>query len=78
MENKNTWGGARKNAGGARQGAGRKKGTLNKGEHKTGRIVITCLESEETEIKQLAKNQGKTTTSFILECVRFYKENHAL
>lgn len=71
MENKNDWGGSRK-------GAGRKKGTLNKGEHKSGRIVITCLESEEADVKQLAKKQGKTTSSFILECVKYYKENHSL
>lgn len=69
MDNKNTWGGARKNAGGKREGAGRKKGTLNKGEHKTGRIIISCLESEELKIKQLAKDSGKNVSRYLIDFV---------
>ena len=62
MENKNDWGGSR-------QGAGRKKGTLNKGEHKSGRIVITCLESEEAKIKELATQSGKSVSRFIVDTI---------
>lgn len=67
MENGNGWGGKRANSGGARPGAGRKKGTLNKGEHKTGRLVISCLESEEAEIRALAEQAGKNVSRFIVD-----------
>lgn len=55
--------------GGFRSGAGRKKGSVNKGEHKTGRIVMSCLESQEIEIKRLAEQSGKTVSQFILDCI---------
>ncbi len=55
--------------GGARDGAGRKKGSLGKGEKHTGRLVIVCLESEEAEIKRLAKQEGKNVSRFVLDKV---------
>ena len=58
-----------KKHGGARPGAGRKKGGKNKGEHHTGRIVISCLESEEAKIKELAAAEGKSLSKFIIERV---------
>ena len=56
--------------GGARAGAGRKKGstTSNTG-YKNGRIVISCLESEEMAIRQKAKEQNKTVSRLIIDSV---------
>lgn len=57
--------------GGTRAGAGRKKGsTTNNTGYKTGRIVISCLESEEALIKQMAKEQNKTVSQFIINLVK--------
>lgn len=57
--------------GGVRAGAGRKKGsTTNNTGYKTGRIVISCLESEEALIKQMAKEQNKTVSQFIIDLVK--------
>ena len=56
--------------GGKRAGAGRPKGTVNAGEHKTGRIVISCLESEVELIKNLAKKQNKTVSAFLIDLVK--------
>lgn len=58
--------------GGARSGAGRKSGGKNSVPRsaetkKTGRIVISCLESEAEQIKALAEKNGKTTSRFLLE-----------
>lgn len=56
--------------GGARIGAGRKKGsTINNTGYKSGRIVISCLESEEKAIKQIAKEQNKTVSRLIIDSV---------
>lgn len=56
--------------GGARIGAGRKKGsTTNNTGYKSGRIVISCLESEEMAIKQKAKEQNKTVSRLIIDSV---------
>ncbi|WP_308687473.1 hypothetical protein [uncultured Treponema sp.] len=56
--------------GGARTGAGRKKGsTTNSTGYKTGRIVISCLESEEKAIRQIAKEQGKTISRLVIESI---------
>ena len=56
--------------GGARAGAGRKKGsTTNNTGYKSGRIVISCLESEEMAIKQKAKEQNKTVSRLIIDSV---------
>ncbi len=63
MENENTHGGAR-------AGAGRKKGSVAKGEHKTGRIVISCLESEVELVKKLAGESGKTVSRFLMDLVK--------
>lgn len=56
--------------GGARAGSGRKKGGKNQGEHKTGRIVISCLESDVTMIKLRASEAGKTVSQFIIDLVK--------
>jgi hypothetical protein len=56
----NNWGGKRANS-------GRPKGALGKGEKKTGRIVISCLESEEAEIKRLAESSGKTVSRYLVD-----------
>lgn len=53
--------------GGARAGAGRKTGSTADGEHKTGRIVISCFKSEEEKIKELAKQSGKSVSRFVLD-----------
>lgn len=56
--------------GGARAGAGRKKGsTTNNTGYKSGRIVVSCLESEEKAIKQIAKEQNKTVSRLIIDSV---------
>lgn len=55
--------------GGARSGAGRKIGSTSKGEHKTGRIVISCLKSDEDKIKELAKASGKNVSQFIIDYI---------
>lgn len=52
--------------GGARAGAGRKKGGTNKGEHKTGRIVISCLESQKEAIAKAAAESGMTLAAYVL------------
>ena len=63
MENKNQHGGIR-------NGAGRKKGsTADSSGYKSGRIVVSCLESEEKAIKQLAKEQNKTVSRLVLDSV---------
>lgn len=56
--------------GGARVGAGRKKGSTNKGEHKTGRIVISCFESEVTLIKNLAEKENKNVSQYLIDLVK--------
>lgn len=56
--------------GGARAGSGRKKGGTNKGEHKTGRIVISCLESDVELVKKLAEKAGKTVSQFMIDLVK--------
>lgn len=55
------------NWGGVREGAGRPKGSLNKGEKKNGRIVISCTKKEEEQIKKIAKKMNKNVSSFIIE-----------
>lgn len=60
----------KKTRGGARAGSGRKKGGKNQGEHKTGRIVISCLESDVTMIKLRASEAGKTVSQFIIDLVK--------
>ena len=60
----------KKTRGGARAGSGRKKGGKNQGEHKTGRIVISCLESDVIMIKLRASEAGKTVSQFIIDLVK--------
>lgn len=57
--------------GGARAGAGRKKGsTTNNTGYKTGRIVISCLESDVELVKNLAQKQNKNISQFIIDLVK--------
>ena len=57
--------------GGARAGAGRKKGsTTNNTGYKTGRIVISCLESDVELVKTLAQKQNKNISQFIIDLVK--------
>lgn len=59
-----------RNHGGARAGAGRKKGsTTNSTGYKTGRIVISCLESEEEAVRRKAREQGKTVSRLVIDSV---------
>lgn len=67
MGENNNWGGARENSGGVRVGAGRKKGSIKSGEHKTGRIVVSCLESEVLKIKELAAKSGKNVSRYLVD-----------
>ena len=58
--------------GGARTGAGRKKGGHNAAGSKaqcTGRIVISCRESEEAMIKAMAREAGLSISRLILNAV---------
>lgn len=56
------------NRGRKRMGAGRKKGsTTGRTGYKTGRIVISCLESEETEIRCRAAANGNTDGRYLVE-----------
>lgn len=59
-----------KKRGGAREGSGRKKGGKNQGEHKTGRIVISCLESDVELVKRLAQESNKTVSQFLIDLVK--------
>ena len=45
------------------------KSTTNNTGYKNGRIVISCLESEEMAIKQKAKEQNKTVSRLIIDSV---------
>lgn len=53
--------------GGAREGAGRKKGSHNAGERKDKRVVLVCTQTEYDTIKEKASAQGKTVTKFLLD-----------
>ena len=55
--------------GGYRPGAGRKKGSVKEGEHRTARIVLSCTDEEAAKIKELAKQSGKNVTRFIIDAV---------
>ncbi|QQA01313.1 ribbon-helix-helix domain-containing protein [Treponema peruense] len=62
-----------KNWGGKRSGQGRPKGSQTASKSKTGyntgRIVISCLESEVEEIKKLAAASGKSVSRFIIDSI---------
>ena len=62
--------------GGARAGAGRKKGGHNAGSaaRSTGRIVVSCLESEEARIREMARERGMSISRFVLSAVLPQKE----
>ena len=53
--------------GGAREGAGRPKGTISKKPKAEGRIVVSCLKEEEQEIKRLAQESGKNLSRYVLD-----------
>lgn len=49
--------------------AEKKGSTTNNTGYKSGRIVISCLESEEMAIKQKAKEQNITVSKLIIDSV---------
>ena len=58
--------------GGARAGAGRKKGGRNSRGSKaksTGRIVVSCLESEEARIREMARKAGTSISRLVVSSV---------
>lgn len=58
--------------GGKRAGAGRKKGGRNashKENKSSGRIVLSCLESEAAEIRALAEQAGKSVSRYVVDIV---------
>lgn len=62
----------KRSRGGARPGSGRKKGGHNAGGSKaqsTGRLVISCLESEEAQIKAMAKEANLSVSRFVINAV---------
>ncbi len=65
MENKNQWGGARENSGRKRlSDSGRKP------------VQIAPQQDELDFIDNEAKKAGMNRTRFVVECVKFYAENH--
>lgn len=65
LENKKNWGGARK-------GAGRKK--LSEGGQI--KIQIAPQQNELELIDSEAEKAGLNRTRFVVECAKFWKENH--
>ena len=58
--------------GGYREGSGRKKGGRNSCGSKaksTGRIVVSCLESEEARIREMAREAGVSISRLVLDAV---------
>lgn len=60
---------ADQNWGGARAGAGRKKGSVKGENYASARIVLCCTPEEAEKIKSLAKESGKNVSRFIVERV---------
>lgn len=62
MEEKGTWGGAR-------PGAGRKKGTVIKSasEKKTSTLVVKLTPAEKEKLKALAQKEGLSVSSYLLK-----------
>lgn len=71
-EYSNNWGGARKNSGGKREGAGRPRLS------EAGRKQVQFSLSQETVdlITEFAEKEKTTKSGFIAECINFYAENH--
>ena len=55
--------------GGARAGAGRKKGGTNAGEHKDVRIVLCCTKDQAKELKEKAAATGKSVSAYIISLI---------
>ena len=54
----------------AKRGRGRPKGSVSKWvDHKTGRIVLACTEDEAARIRELAAQNGKTISRFVVDRV---------
>ena len=57
--------------GGAREGAGRKKGSTTLGiGYKNGRVVISCTKDEENKVKLLAKEAQMNVSDFVLKALK--------
>ena len=54
--------------GGARQGAGRKKGSTSPSS-KNERIVLCCTHEQAANLKELALKDGKSISAFILDLI---------
>lgn len=55
--------------GGYRPGAGRKKDSVLDINHRTSRIVLSCTESVASQIKELAKQNNKSVTKYIIDII---------
>ena len=53
--------------GGARAGAGRKKGSFTGKAPKTGRFTVACTPEEEEKIRALAAESGKSLSRYIVD-----------
>lgn len=60
--------------GGKRAGAGRPKGSTSTGALKTGRIVISCLQSDVELVKSLAQKQNKTVSAYLIDLVKMQND----
>lgn len=55
--------------GGTRENAGRPKGSVSDKPKADGRIVISCLKEEEKLIKELAKENSKSVSRYIVDII---------
>lgn len=67
-----SWGGAREHSGGRREGAGRKK--LSESGRRA--VQFSLQQNEIDMITELSAATGLNKSRFIIECVKFWKENH--
>ena len=66
------WGGARKNSGGKREGAGRPR--LSESGRK--QVQFSLPQEMVDLITALAEKNGTTKSGFVVDCINFYTENH--
>ena len=55
--------------GGYRLEAGRKKGSVLDINHRSSRIVLSCTESNASQIKELNKQSNKSVTKYIIDII---------
>lgn len=71
-EYSNNWGGARKNSGGKREGAGRPR--LSESRRK--QVQFSLSQEILDLINEFAEKEGLSKSGFVVECINFYAENH--